>query len=265
MDKLLDFIERNKVGIIATLIVHVAIFVYFQVATYKEAVLFEPWNFISAKNEAPDDIEISPDQIETTEEQFLFDTQKEVSSFVRDENDGREQSREDNIHYTSYAQGGNSEEIERNYEQQLKDEIRRQREEREDGKALNEPDLDVREEKTDIKNDGNQGAAASTKAIKGETMVSFSLSNRHPLNHNDWYIRNPGYTCGNVNGVVQVAIVVDEGGRVVTATIIEANSANASSCMKQKAREYALMSRFNYSSTAPKRQEGVITYRFVYK
>ncbi|HLW40001.1 MAG TPA: hypothetical protein VKX31_06400, partial [Brumimicrobium sp.] len=148
MDKLLDFIERNKVGIIATLIVHVAIFVYFQVATYKEAVLFEPWNFISAKNEAPDDIEISPDQIETTEEQFLFDTQKEVSSFVRDENDGREQSREDNIHYTSYAQGGNSEEIERNYEQQLKDEIRRQREEREDGKASNEPDLDVREEKT---------------------------------------------------------------------------------------------------------------------
>lgn len=264
MSKLLDFIEQNKIGIIITLIVHVAVFIYFQIATYQEVVLYEPWSYVTAHDEAPDDIEISPDQIETTEEQFLFDTQKEVSSFVRDENDSREQSREENIRYTSYAQGANSEEIERNYEQQLKDEIRRQREAREAENETPEPNVDITEDKTEEKNEPKQGGSASTKAIKGETMVSFSLSNRHPLNHNDWYIRNPGYTCGNVNGVVQVAIVVDEGGRVVSASVVEA-STGATTCMKEKAIEYALMSRFNYSSTAPKRQEGVITYRFVYR
>ena len=96
-------------------------------------------------------------------------------------------------------------------------------------------------------------------------MVSYSLNDRHPLNHNDWYIRNPGYTCGNVNGVVKIAISVDEGGVVVGATVVEAESQNATPCMKQRAREYALMSRFNYAANAPKKQEGVITYRFVYR
>lgn len=262
MDKLLDFIERHKVGIIATLIIHVAVFIYFQVATYKELVLFEPWDFVSAQKEAPDDIEISPDQIETPEEQMLFDNQEEISSFVKDENDARERSKEENVKYTSYSQGGNSETIEKNYEQQLKDEIRRQREEK-DGK--NKPaQADVEPEKTKPEDSSpGKGGAASTKGVEGKTLVSFDLSNRHPLNHNDWYIRNPGYTCGNVNGVVKVAITVDEGGRVVAATVTESQS--ATNCMKQKAREYALMSRFNYSSSAPSKQEGVITYRFVYR
>src|SRR5690554_8015580 len=107
MDKLLDFIERHKYGIVITLLVHVGLFIYFQVATYKEVILFEPWDFQSVMDEAPDDIEITPDQIQTPQEQQLFNPQEEVSSFVKNENDTREESQSKDIKFTSYSQSGN--------------------------------------------------------------------------------------------------------------------------------------------------------------
>lgn len=265
MDKILEFIERHKFGILITLVVHVGLFVYFQVATYKEVVLFEPWDFQSIHKDAPDDIEITPDQIQTPEEEVLMNPQEEVSSFVKNVNDSRERSQNDDVKYTSYSKSGNPEQIENEFEQQLKDEIQRKREERESKNPPSNTDLDKPKKKDPTKSKATQGGDASSKAVGGATMVSYSLMDRHPLNHNDWNIRNPGYTCGNVNGVVKIAISVDEGGIVVGASIVESESQNATSCMKQRAREYALMSRFNYAANAPKKQEGVITYRFVYR
>lgn len=264
MEKLLDFIERHKYGILITLIAHVAIFLYFQIATYKEATLYEPWKFRTIDNEAPDDIEISPDQIETLEEQILFNQSEKITSFVKDENDTRERSKEDNIKYTSYAKNGNVEQMEDDYEQEIKDKIRKEREEKMKAEGPSDTDLEKEKVKKD-KTKGKQGGKASEKAVDGATLVSFSLNNRHPLNHNDWYVRNPGYTCGNVSGLVKVAIVVDEGGNVINASIIEEQSQNVSACMRDKAKQYALMSRFNYDAKAAKKQEGTITYRFVYK
>src|SRR5690554_7857447 len=86
---------------------HVGLFIYFQVATYKEVILFEPWDFQSVMDEAPDDIEITPDQIQTPQEQQLFNPQEEVSSFVKNENDTREESQSKDIKFTSYSQSGN--------------------------------------------------------------------------------------------------------------------------------------------------------------
>ncbi|HZH86843.1 MAG TPA: hypothetical protein VFD77_05960 [Brumimicrobium sp.] len=265
MDRILDFIERHKYGILITLVIHVGIFVYFQVATYKEVILFEPWDFQSVHKEAPDDIEITPDQIQTPQEQELLNPQEDVSSFVKNINDTREKSKSDDIKYTSYSKSGNPEQIERDFEQQLKNEIDRKRQEKENKKNAANADLEKEKNTKTTKTNTTQGGDASAKAVEGATMVSYSLADRHPLNHNDWNIRNPGYTCGNVNGVVKIAIVVDEGGIVVGASVVEAESQNATACMKQRAKEYALMSRFNYSANAPKKQEGIITYRFVYR
>ena len=122
-----------------------------------------------------------------------------------------------------------------------------------------------KEDKGVDKDKFNFGQNSSSEAVSGETMVSYSLKDRYPLNHNDWYIRNPGYTCGNVNGIVKVAIIVDKGGKVISATYMEVGSQNASECMRQKAVEYALKSRFNYSGQASDKQEGIITYRFVFR
>lgn len=264
MEKLLDFIERHKYGILITLVAHVSIFLYFQIATYKEATLYEPWKFRTINTEAPEDIEISAEQIETLEEQFLFDKSEKITSFVKDENDSRERSEANDMKYTSYSKSGNVEQMEDDYEQEIKDKLQKEREEQ---MANNESaNTDIEKEKIKKENPkGKSGGKASEKAVGGATLVSFSLNNRHPLNHNDWNVRNPGYTCGNVNGIVKVAIIVDEGGVVTSATIIEGESQGISACMRQKAKEYALMSRFNYDSKAAKKQEGTITYRFVYK
>lgn len=265
MDKIFHFIEKHKYGILITIVVHVALFVYFQLATYKEAILFEPWEFSTANDEVQDDIEITPDQIQTPEERELFNPQDAVTSFVKDENDTRSRSQKDNINYTSSFQKSSAEQMENDYEQSLKDEIRRKREERNAKKSDAASDVKTDPKNNPLDKNANQSNTSSSEAISGKTMVSFSLMDRHPLNHNDWYIRNPGYTCGNVNGTVTVAISVDIGGVVTSATVIEEQSQNASACMLQRAREYALKSRFNYSGDAPKKQEGTITYRFVYR
>lgn len=259
MNKLLDFIERHKIGILITIAVHLALFLYFQIATIKEAVIYEPWSFTSEK--AQDNIEVTPDQIQTNEEQDLFNSSEEVTSFVKNENDDRERSLDKNMDYTSYSKGGNPEQMEKDFEKQLKDDIQKSKGDQED--KVDKSSADIENEKNKPDPQTNTGGGASSKAVAGATMVSYSLNNRHPLNHNDWNIRNPGYTCGNVNGVVKIAIVVDNGGIVVKADVVSSQNANA--CMVNRAKEYALMSRFNYSPDASQRQEGMITYRFVYK
>jgi len=265
MNKVTDFIERHKFGILITVVVHVALFVYFQIATYKEAIIFHPWEFTTAEDEVQDNIVISPEQIQTPEEQDLFSPQENVTSFVRNENDSRDRSQKDNVNYTSSYRKSSAEQMERDYEQSVKEEIRRQREAKKGGKS-NASDIKPEDNSENPKKTSEtQSSNSSSEAIGGKTMVTFSLINRNPLNHNDWNVRNPGYTCGNVNGTVTVSITVDVGGVVINATVIEEQSQNATACMLERAREYAMKSRFNYAGSGPRKQDGTITYRFVYR
>lgn len=262
LDKIAVFVERHKYGILGTLIIHVGAFVFFQLYTYKQAVIYQPWDFHTLNKPAPDNIVITPDQIETTQEAALIS--KKITSFVKNENDTRERSKNEGSDFTSYANNGDPRAAEQAYHEKLRNEIL--------GKHLNREKKNAQEKETnaDLKvNPSNeskeeQGAPASEQAVGGATMVSYSLSDRSPLNHNDWYIRNPGYTCGNVNGIVVMQIEVDNGGHVVKAEIDENRSKNATYCMKQQAKKYALLSRFNYDGGAPQAQVGTITYRFVY-
>ncbi|RFC53957.1 energy transducer TonB [Brumimicrobium aurantiacum] len=265
MSKIIDFIERHKYGILITIAVHIAIFIYFQVETYKEAVIFHPWEFNTA-HEEKDNIEITPDQIQTPEEQQLLQPNEKVSSFVRNENDKRNRTNKHNINYTSSQSSSNPEQLEDDYEQSLKDEIRRRREEKNGKKSPTTEQSSEQQNKQNSKSsEDKSNKQTSGEAIAGKTMVSYSLHDRHPLNHNDWYVRNPGYTCGNVNGVVRVKITVDVGGNVTDAEVDESKSQNATACMLEKAKEYAMKSRFNYAGEAPRKQEGTITYRFVFR
>tara|TARA_B100000508_G_scaffold138385_1_gene134348 strand:+ start:33764 stop:34549 length:786 start_codon:yes stop_codon:yes gene_type:complete len=260
MYKLIDFIERHKYGIIITLMIHVAVFVYFQLATYEEAVLYEAWDFRGKNVESPDDIQITPDQIQTPQEHELFQPQEEVSSFVKNENDKRIRSFDKEIQYTSST--ADAESIEDEFNKAAREEIMGNKAEQQKESGNND-DVETDKEKESENND--KGTSGSNEAVGGQTMVSYRLDNRHPLNHNDWYVRNPGYTCGNVNGVVKVLIEVAQSGDVVDAKVLDAQTQNATPCMLERAREYALKSRFNYDGSASKKQQGIITYRFVFR
>ena len=92
-------------------------------------------------------------------------------------------------------------------------------------------------------------------------MVDFSLKGRTAYENNNWFVRNPGYTCGHGSaGTVVVLISVNNSGKVIATTIDESRSENATSCMRDQALKYAGISKFNSSSS---NQEGYIRYRFV--
>jgi hypothetical protein len=263
MNKVLDFIENHKFGIIITMVIHVALFIYFQFETYQEPVTYNDWDFSGRNIEAPDDIEITPDQIETPQESELLQPNEKVTSFVKDANDTREESMEENINYTSYEKEA-SESVQ-DYESRIKEELNMGRNESDKANSESNTDLVDKNKQSNPKEITDNSTAGSEKKAAGYTMVEYSLSQRNPLNKNDWYIRNPGYTCGNVNGVVTVRIEVAQSGNVVDAKYIPEQSSNADECMIRRAEEYALKSRFNYDGGASKHQEGTITYRFVYR
>lgn len=101
---------------------------------------------------------------------------------------------------------------------------------------------------------GNNGA-------KGKTMVNFELKGRTPHNNDLWYIRNPGYTCGQgLSGEVVVKIKVNANGDVTEATVV-GDVSQLNPCLAKQAKEYAKKSRFNASEATF--QEGKIIYRFV--
>jgi hypothetical protein len=244
--------------------VHVAVFVYFQIATYEEPVKFETWDFQGRNVEAPDDIKLDPEQIQTPEEQALFQPEEKVTSFVRNENDKRKRTFDKDINYTSSV--GGVESIEDEFNRQARREIMgdqsKQQAQRE---SSSNDDIEASDPKKNNKNNQENQAAGSATAVSGKTMVSYELENRHPLNHNDWHVRNPGYTCGSANGIVRVLIEVAPSGDVVDAKVLTEQSQNASPCMLEKAEKYALKSRFNYDGKAARRQQGIITYRFVFQ
>jgi len=260
MQRLTDFIERHKYGIMITLLIHVAVFVYFQIATYEEAIEYDTWDFQGRNVESPDDIEITADQIQTPQEQELFKPQEKVSSFVKNENDKRERSFDKEVQYTSTE--GSAESIEDEFHESLRNEVMGQKETQDSKNPAND-NIQTEDDKKQKENDASK--SGSNEAVGGQTLVSYKLDNRHPLNHNDWYVRDPGYTCGDVNGVVKVLVEVAQSGDVIGAKVLEGQTQNATSCMLEKAREYALKSRFNYDGAANKKQQGVITYRFVFR
>ena len=260
MYKLIDFIEKHKCGVLITIGVHVALFFYFQIATYEEKIYLDKWE-IEGRYDEKEDIEITPDQIKTPEEQELFNQKKEVKNMVSNLDDKRDKV-EDPKDYTSSV----SENTESAYdvEEAMKNEISAQSE----GSKPSKQSVDVGDQdtpKTKPKTKPNKQTASSKNSVDARTMVSFQLTNRTPLNNNDWYVRNPGYTCGNVDGIVVIEIKVGQNGRVESAKYNSGRSKNASACMIEKAEEYALKSRFNYSDQAPRNQSGFIQYTFIYQ
>ena len=121
-----------------------------------------------------------------------------------------------------------------------------------------------REEKkrqAQAQSDAQKANAGGSAPAKGKTMVNYVLDGRKPHNNDGWYIRNPGYTCGQgMSGEVVVKIRVNTNGNVVYAKAIS-NVSGLNPCLVEQSEAYAKMSRFNTSSVD--NQEGTITYRFV--
>lgn len=255
MSKVADFIERHVYGIIAAIAVYVGIFIYLNLATYPEIVRIGSV-FDGAMIILPEDEKIEMDK-ENIEIPSDFSTQ-DLKSIGQSVNDEREKSKTDWSENKIKASDGEKEvkELEKKlFAEASGNEQRKKIQEEMDKRKNDQKENKTTKPETTTTNGGN-------KAYDGNVMVKWY--DRDPHQNNNWYVRNPGYTCGyGASGKVVVRIKVNQNGDVSSATYDPSSSTNANSCMIEQAVKYAKMSRFIYSSTASKVEDGWISYTFV--
>lgn len=253
MSNLLDAIDKYKFGLIAAMATYVLIFVYLQMASYQKVIHYEPFTDGSYVEIPDEEVELQPENIMVPQ-----GFQSEVKNVTRDVNDEREKSYE---HYETKSLA----DIEAEYKA-----LEKEMYSESGGSVTREEimkEMERRHEQESVQNtDKNERPAnvGGDKVYAGNVMVDWSLKNRTPHQNNNWYVRNPGYTCGyGATGYVTVSIQVNQNGDVIAANYDQANSGGANPCMIDQAVKYAKMSRFSYSGAAPKTQTGRITYTFI--
>ena len=249
------FVNKDKpehvlLALLACLGVYLFVFMYLQISSfpdYRQTKSFDTYSEL-----VQEDVELTANNIES--EDF---SGGEVSSVSRDVNDQRSSSSEDWSESTYEGDPEqNAKEIERQLFESTGEQERRDQLQDEHQARLEQLAKEA-ESKPSIKE-------VSENQFSGNGMVEVKLSGRNAFKNDNWYVRNPGYTCGkNSNGLVVVQIKVNRNGNVVFAQVNSSLSNEASDCMLKKAVEYAKKSRFNYSSASAQTQSGLIKYRFV--
>jgi hypothetical protein len=254
MNKFLFLLDRYKYGVLAVMITYIGIFMYLQISSYEKTYLIEVWDE-KAEIQKEEEIEVKPENIEIPEGQT-----GEVKNISRDMQDKRKKSMED---WTESKPTASTKDIVKSVKELEKQFFKESGGAEKREKILEEKQKRL-EQKTENSKTKNEPVAKTggDKVFGGNVMVEWVLSGRDPHQNNNYFVRNPGYTCGQgASGFVLVKIKVDQGGAVVAATSVSSSSANP--CMLEQARKYALMSRFAYSKSAPAFQEGTIRYTFV--
>ena len=257
MNKFFYLIEKYRYGILAVVLLYLGIFVYLQLTTYQKTYIVEVWD--ERAELRPEEIKIKPENIE-------FDkAPSEVKSITRDVNDQREKSF-DNWDENKTIVKNTPSKVENSVKELEKKFFSETGESQKRAKILEETQKLKEEKKSNLtkKNTIEPEIKGGSKSFAGNVMVEWELSGRSPHQNNNWYVRNPGYTCGQgADGVVVVKIKVAASGNVISVTYVSSMSSSANPCMIEQAKKYASMSRFMFSADAPPSQEGTIKYTFV--
>ena len=102
-----------------------------------------------------------------------------------------------------------------------------------------------------------ENAKGERTFYKGATTTTYFLKDRMHV-----HIPLPVYQCEG-SGKVVMEIVVNREGYVMDATINKQQSQITADCFSEAATRCALSTRFNASKTAPEKQQGKITYIFI--
>ncbi len=272
MDSFLDFIEKRRWGILATFMLHMGLLLYLQIDTYSYTLPERRFEVMSEVIEE-EFIELNPEQIIPEDFNAQQTASGDVKNLAQNVADKREKSME------NFSRSSTDQKVEqsvKDLERQFFEEFASGRPNAETatgegnnkasgGTSTPSKTNEATKPNKEITSNGST-ASGSDKQYGGNTMVRFELTDRFPHNKNDWYIRNPGYTCGsNANGVVVVAIRVNQNGDVISARHVPERSSTTNSCMIEQAEIYAKKSRFAYKADAAKTQDGFIYYTFVSK
>lgn len=265
MNNFLNLIDRYKFGILAVFMLYIGIFMYLQISSFEKSYFIERWFSEDMKKKNEVILEIQPEDIELMDN---FSTS--VKNVVRDQKDTRQKSMDDWTE--SKPMKMNTQDALRStkdIEKSVK-ELEKQFFSETGGEEKRKKIIEEKNNKLAQKNESKSNSKITAtktggdKVFGGNVMVDWVLTSRDPHQNDPYFVRNPGYTCGDhTTGLVTIKIKVDQSGRVFDAKFVASSSNSASPCMIEQARKYALMSRFNYSNTAPAQQDGIIRYTFV--
>jgi hypothetical protein len=254
MSNFLALIDKYKFGLIVTLSVYMAIFIYLQMNSYKQYFSIEPFHEGSHVEIPENDIKLKAENIIVHSDHYT-----DVKNMSRDANDYREHAAE------NFSKNKTVADIEAQYkelEEQMyldaggdktRDEILREM----NGKK-------AKGTITSANNNSKPAKVGGDVVYSGNVMVDWSLRNRSPHQNKNWYVRNPGYTCGySSSGIITVIIKVNKNGDVILAEYDASQSNGGNVCMIKQAIKYAKKSRFSYSASANKIQTGRISYTFI--
>ena len=254
VNNLLEILDKYKFGILASLTSYIVIFIYLQMDSYTVYTPIEIFHEGSHVEVPEEDIHLKPENINMSGKI----ESSEVKNVTRDISDVRNRSNTDYSYNSAKESAAAAKSVE-DLEKKYLEESGGYKEREKYRQMLNDAQFSGSEERgPEIVNNGGANNVAG-----GEVMVDWKLEGRTPHQNNEWYVRNPGYTCGFAQGKVAVLIKVDPSGKVISASIDNSRSNGASACMLEQAASYARKSRFNYSGSAPKSQQGYIYYTFV--
>lgn len=258
MKRVINRTDRLILAFISAIAVYTFIFVYGELTSVKNTLPIEPFGPEAQVIIEDELLELTPENIQILDQS---NSSEPLKNIARDVNDSRQKSYED---YSQNKASGDPAKSAKDYEQKLFEEAggRKERE-----KIMKE--MEAR--KSSKSNQSNSTSSKSNETSQygkqnqyaGNVMVDFSVPGRTAFEGNNWYVRNPGYTCGRGSGTVYISISVNQSGSVSRATYEPSKSKNASACMIEQAEKYAKISRFNYSGNAPSQVTGYIIYQFV--
>ena len=243
---MLDFIERNKVGILSTIVIHLLLITLFMVVQFG--------NLRKQKEKQ----QIFVDFVDLEELQKQVDQQKEeVKKLAQKELAKEIQSQTRNIAVNEAEKEANQ-----NIDKMVND-IKSELNIKDRANAS-----EVIAPKNEDKNDKKPNDAAKKPDFtinekgertfyKGATTISFFLEGRTHV-----YLPVPVYKCQG-SGKVVMDIVVNTNGYVMSASINKAESKITEDCLVEAANRAALTARFNASGAAPNKQKGRISYTFI--
>jgi hypothetical protein len=247
---MLDYIERHKIGILATIVIHLFLVTLFMVIQFgslknkkqKQEVLIDfvdPEVMQKAIEEKKEEVK------KLSQQEFIRDLQKEyqagkniaVNEAEHDASQSVDKMVQDikgelNIH--------DNRSTERLAPQQKLEEI-------------NKKDAAVTSKKPEY----TENARGERTFYKGPTTITYFLQGRNHV-----YIPVPVYKCQG-SGKVSMEIEVNRSGYVITATVNKSKSQITEECLIEAATRAALTTRFNVNNSASEKQRGWITYIFI--
>ncbi len=242
-----EFVKKNIVAILYTLIFHVLVLI---------VLVFVKVEGLKQDRELGVVIDFTEEEPETPEEE----TVEVPAEFMEQVYAARERASNRAVNLDDRL---NKEISTEEYVDELKNELESQRDEeflknREKWEEILSTAVTGQE---DNKTTGEEEAEAEEEPFTGPTTITYKFLEQ-PEQRQKIDFTIPIYRCEG-SGVVVVDIEVGRDGRVESAEVASVKAGTDSNCFSQAAVRAALSSRFHSDFDAPKKQRGQITYQFI--